>query len=116
MEQSFGLEFPLRFENGSLVPPTLTQSIDSSIKNLFAYSYKQRVFDRSFYTGLYDLLSEPADQVSFSTIRERINRAIIKHEKRVTIQNIDIQNQGGMVSVVINVKVNETQQDLSIEL
>lgn len=112
----YGLAFPIQISNGNFVPPTLEESIESSIRILMSYNHGDRDFLPKFYTGVNSILSEPADQVSVTKLRALITRAIVAYEKRITLRSVDVTIEDSVLLVTIVAVINETQTDLTINV
>jgi len=78
-----GMVFPIELTNGRANLETGSELIQSSIKNIFAYTYGDRFFLHEFGALLEGLLEEPNDQVLQKTIQHYVVDAIFKWEKRV---------------------------------
>lgn len=111
-----GLSFPLTFKDGKLAAPSLEESIESSIKVILAYSKGERDFIPDFYTGIYGILSQPADSISANQVQILIARALMKFEPRITLKAVNTSYQGSDMLVSIIATINKTQKEITIKI
>lgn len=79
-------------------------AIKRSLLNLFSYRKGEKFFDSTFGSGIPDLLFEPFDYATASSIKENIEYIIRTHEPRVILLN-----------VLINLNDEENTYDIQID-
>lgn len=109
MERAYGLYFPLIIDEGRVVYPGLSDSIDSSLRNLLAWPYSKRYFNPAFGTKLWDLITKGVTEETLFLIKEEISRIISEWEPRLSSVNIEVRGEGSSVRAIINAKISNSQ-------
>lgn len=67
-------------------------AVFASLRNLFmcVQGSRGRIFQEDYFSGVYELLQEPLDDVTASSLSIAIFQAVRKWEPRVTIRSSDI--------------------------
>jgi len=107
----FGLYFPIVLDNGAPVNPGLSDSIDSSIRNILAFSYTKRSFRYTFGTILETLLGDPFTQALLVAMEHFLEEAIKKWELRIILKTLvltpDYENNTLTIDITASVKDRE---------
>ena len=88
---------------GDIIPLKDLDAIKQSVKNLILTSKQERLFQPWLGCGINDLLFEPADKITISSIKSEIMRVIDKYEPRVKITAIDIEDESDVNSYKITI-------------
>ena len=109
MERAFGLYFPLIIDNGQVVYPGLSDSIDSSLRNLLAFDYGKRHFNPAFGTRIWDLMGIGVTEENLFLIKQELVRAMNIWEPILQSLTIELMAEGSSVKASINGKISNSQ-------
>lgn len=110
MEKLHGLSFPVQLEGGSVINPTINQSIESNVKVALNWQPNTRFFMPGFGTDLERFIGEPNDTTSHMLIRRKIYDVISRYELRASIERIEFGNDLESLRINLQMKVNDTQE------
>ncbi len=93
-------------------------AIRNAVKNLLITNFYERPFNSDIGANLRALLFEPADVITKIAIREQITETINKHEPRVAVQNIKIQDnsQRNEYNITVNFLIKEFDTDQNVDI
>lgn len=99
-------------------------AVFASLRNLFLCPAggRSRIFQEDYFSGLYDLLQEPMDQITAEQINLSLYQAVKKWEPRVRLNPSDIivdvnsYLPGYTITVVITILGKRTQNSFSVPL
>lgn len=108
-----GWAFPPTFmASGSEMPLVEgEEDIKQSLQILLSTSSKERIMYSDFGCDLTDYLFEEMDQNLLNGLREMISNAILKHEGRIQVDDVVIQDGGGeqgLLHIIIDYTVRTT--------
>lgn len=108
-----GLIFPIIIEdNGKPNLHTGANLVNASIRHILAWPHRSRYFNENFGSRLWELIEEPNDIIVKSLVKHFIWEALVKWEKRITIQNITIDaEEPTKINVVVDYTINKTKQE-----
>jgi phage baseplate assembly protein W len=90
--------------HGDITPLKDIEAVKQSVKNLIVTSKRERLFQPWLGAGVSDLLFEPADNITISSIKQEMYRVIEKYEPRVKIQYIQVIDKPDANAYLINIK------------
>ena len=107
-----GWKFPVTFVDSSFTVELVEdeQDIAESIQIILNTTLGERVMHPDFGSNLEDLLFEKIDITSLTMITNRLKRAFLYHESRVTINDIDLtpDAENGIIQVTVDYTVSAT--------
>jgi phage baseplate assembly protein W len=110
-----GWAFPVSFTKQGVCNVDVTsdiRDIEQSLTILLSTRPGERVMRPDFGCGLEDMLFEPANLSLITYIKDLIHKAILYHESRVDLENIDIRTDGGVldgrIEVVVTLRVRSS--------
>ena len=112
-----GWSFPPRFlKSASSTNPIVLEmssdinDINESLQILLGTIVGERIMNVDYGCNLEDMIFEPISNTLLTRISERVRVAIIHHEPRIKLENINIFSSEleGTVNLVINYIVNAT--------
>jgi len=115
MQRSFGLYFPLVISQGSVVYPGLVDSIDSSLRNIFSWTYGKRNFNPAFGSKLEDILGRGVTSETLFAIKMEIQRAVEEWEPRLESLQVQVEGNGSSVTATIKGKITNSQIPYTFE-
>lgn len=102
MDSTFGLYFPLVFQDGALVAPKILNILDASIRHIMVYSRRERYFMSEFGAGLEEYLGTPASADNLALLEANIKLHLIRWEPRIRFDDVVAKvNQDGVVNLTI---------------
>lgn len=78
---------------GDLNPIILEQAIKQSLRNLMYLERYDFPFDGDRFSGLKETLFENLNQLTISSLRSRIEWLVNRHEPRVKLEDIEIEER-----------------------
>ncbi len=105
-----GWAFPVRFKNGSAGLSQYEQDIKESLTILLSTTRGERVMRPGYGTTVKDLMFEPLDLSTATLVGEEIKKAILMHEPRVFVENVEAEQESlhGFVQVTIEYTIIST--------
>jgi phage baseplate assembly protein W len=115
-EKSFlgtGWDFPPTFNKNSASVEMISneEDIKSSLKILLSTRIGERIMQPTYGCEMTKLLFEPIDTTLKTYIKDLINDAILYHEPRIILNDLDIINanlESGLVEVIIDYTIIST--------
>lgn len=92
--------------HGDIIPLRDIAAVKQSVHNLILTAQYDRPFKPNLASGIRSLLFEPADNITRAAIRREIDRVLKRHEPRVQVLDIDIQDRSEINSYYISLKFN----------
>jgi hypothetical protein len=81
---------PLPDENGALEWPTLEQSVRDSIRVILSTRPGEQLMRPEFGAGLTEMLSEPNTLTARASIRDRVQSALERWERRILLDRVEV--------------------------
>lgn len=106
-----GWSFPPTFTSNGLVTVAAEQDIYESLWILLSTTPGERVMQPAYGCGLKAHVFDNLDESSFAVMRDLVEKAILFFEPRVTVENIDINDDDyleGKVQLNIIYRVRST--------
>lgn len=106
-----GWSFPPTFTSNGLVTVAAEQDIYESLWILLSTTPGERVMQPAYGCGLKAHVFDNLDESSFAVMRDLVEKAILFFEPRVTVENIDINDEDyleGKVQLNIVYRVRST--------
>lgn len=106
-----GWSFPPAFTSNGVVTVSAEQDIYESLWILLSTSPGERVMQPAYGCGLKAHVFDNLDESSFAVMRDLVEKAILFFEPRVTVENIDINDDDyleGKVQLNIAYRVRST--------
>lgn len=106
-----GWSFPPTFTTKGLVTVAAEQDIYESLWILLSTTPGERVMQPTYGCGLKAHVFDNLDESSFAVMRDLVEKAILFFEPRITVENIDINNDEyleGKVNLNIVYRVRST--------
>ena len=111
-----GWSFPPSFnlDSGEVNMVEDVEDINQSLAIIFSTSLGERVMQPEFGCNLSDLQFEPMNASMLGLLRDIIENAIIYHEPRITLENLDITESDsleairGILKISIDYKISKT--------
>jgi phage baseplate assembly protein W len=108
-----GWSFPPEFSGGGseLALVTGVDDIHQSLQILLATRIGERPMQESFGCNLDDALFQPVDHALVSRINALITDAVLRHEPRVELQDLDVSldpDDAGMLRILLTYRVLAT--------
>lgn len=116
---------------GSLFPIILTQNksgttgwypvqgdpnlIKHNLKTLIEYHIGQRFRQEYYGTRLWECLEEPAVPILLRLVNEFIQNSIAQYESRIVFNKVDGYMKGSKIYLNITYKLDDTQDNLTIQ-
>ncbi len=116
MTKQFGIDFPVTIIDGAIKESSLNSSIESDIKIALYWPIYNRVFLNNFGSSLEQFIGKPNDNLTKVEIRQEINRVISTYETKVSIISINITDEEDSLNIILQLKVNDTQEILLITI
>lgn len=88
-----GWSFPPTFTSNGLVTVSAEQDIYESLWILLSTTPGERVMQPAYGCGLKAHVFDNLDESSFAVMRNLVEKAILFFEPRVTVENIDINDE-----------------------
>jgi phage baseplate assembly protein W len=82
--------FPLPDENGQLAYPDLEQSVRELIRVILSTRPREQLMRPDFGAGLDLMLHEPNSLATRREIRDRVQQALSRWEKRVILDRVEV--------------------------
>lgn len=95
------------------------QAINQSLRGLVSSRYSDEPFrsSKDFPLSIEDILFQNMSGAIINEIQEQLFRKILKYEKRILVQSIDITPEKEYsVSIVITYKIKTTQEITSLKI
>lgn len=105
-----GWKFPVQFKSGSANLSQYEQDIKESLTILLSTTRGERVMRPDYGTTVQDLLFEPLDVSTATLVGEEIKKAILLHEPRVFVENVEAVQESlrGFIQVTIEYTIIAT--------
>jgi uncharacterized protein len=105
-----GWAFPPEFgPNGSDVATVAgEEDIEQSLSILFGTALGERVMREDFGCDLFRYMFEEVDQALLTSIREAVSDAILYHETRIRLDEVDVEGDGqtpGLILIAVRYTV-----------
>jgi phage baseplate assembly protein W len=122
LEQDFlgsGWSFPPEFKQSTRTVIMLTDESDikSSLEILLSTKIGERIMQPKYGCNMDELLFNPLNQTLKTFVSELIKTAILYHEPRIDVENIDItkgDDLSGELLVLIDFKVRATNSRINM--
>ncbi len=113
-----GWGFPPTFDrhNKSVEMVSNEDDIYQSLEILLSTGLGERVMQPEYGSDLSKLIFEPIDVTFESLIKDRISDAILYHEPRITVDNIELERKEteGLINISIDFTVRTTNSRSNI--
>ncbi|MDR8390612.1 GPW/gp25 family protein [Aliifodinibius sp. S!AR15-10] len=105
-----GWKFPVQFKNGSANLSQYERDIKESLTILLSTTRGERVMRPDYGTTVHDLMFEPLDVSTATLVGEEIKKAILLHEPRVFVENVEAVQESltGFIEVTIEYTIIAT--------
>lgn len=108
-----GWQFPPQFRSPSSGPEVLTNQelIEQAIFILLNTQIGERLYDPGFGSSLYEYLFHNPDAMMLADIKEEIAKAIVQHEVRITLNDINFDSSDiydGLLKIELSYLIKET--------
>jgi len=96
-----GWSFPPTFNktSGELLLVEAKEDIEQSLTILFSTSLGERILRPDFGCNLRDFQFEPINTSLIGLLRDMIENAIIYHEPRINLENLEISKENGIDAI-----------------
>lgn len=96
-----GWSFPPTFTSNGLVTVSAEQDIYESLWILLSTTPGERVMQPAYGCGLKAHVFDNLDESSFAVMRDLVEKAILFFEPRITVENIEINDDGYLEGKVL---------------
>ena len=107
-----GLVFPIKLENGKPELQSGWELIKSSLRNIFAYEYGEKFFLYEFGLKLRQILEDPVDEITYSTLDYQFDVILPNWERRIKIDSVKLipNKDRGKIDVQCRISMVNSQQ------
>ena len=94
------------------------RAVTGAVRNLLLTNFFERPFSPLLGANLIGLLFEPADAITIGNLEEAIARVITKHEPRVALTGITIDDdvEGNAYNVTVKFRIKEINQTAGVSI
>ena len=117
-----GFAFPFKIdpESGGITASSGSDKLKENIKHLILTAAGERVMERSYGGGLWQLLSDTSNLALRAIVQHQITKTITKFEPRVAVQEVVVTEEGrGGEVLMVNIRyvdrVAQSEEHLSVQ-
>ncbi len=106
----FSFPFNINPETGGIGQRAGDRKIKENIIHLLLTGIGERVMQREYGGGIWQLVHDPNNKVLRAIVQHQISKAIGKWEPRVLLQNVQVAQKEGTLTIEIQYVERQTQQ------
>ncbi|SMO71828.1 GPW/gp25 family protein [Fodinibius sediminis] len=105
-----GWKFPVQFKEGTAQLSQYEHDIKESLTILLSTTQGERIMRPGYGTRVQDLMFEPLDVSTATLVGEEVKKAILVHEPRVDVNNVDAvqESLNGFIELTIDYTIIAT--------
>lgn len=113
-----GFAFPFRIDpaTGGIAQQSGDEKLKENLKHLLLTRIGERVMNRTYGGGVYDLVHDPNNDALRALAQHQISKAISHWEPRILLQDLEITQKNGQLFIQIRYVIRRTNQAESISL